>query len=110
MFDEAYAKFKSSLFYHFSKYPRFSSFLQQLIILPSSLWHYIQNIQQILVKINEKPRYPFLLISALFAENHNNLVENDGITSILFIETKLFYIKHSKISYYNHIYHQNSFG
>ena len=32
--------------------------------------------------IVKKPKYPFLLFSALFEENNQNLVKNEGINSI----------------------------
>ena len=37
--------------------------------------------------IVNKPKYPFSLFSALFEENNQNLVKNEGINSILYIET-----------------------
>ena len=38
--------------------------------------------------IFKKPKYPFSLFSALFAENNQNLVKNEGINSILCIKTE----------------------
>ena len=35
------------------------------------------------VNINKKPRYSFLLFSALLAENHQKFTKNDGITLFL---------------------------
>ena len=37
--------------------------------------------------IVKKPKYPFLLFSALFEENNPNSAKNEGINSILCIET-----------------------
>ena len=36
----------------------------------------------------KKPKYPFWLFSALIEENNQNLVKNEGINSILCIETE----------------------
>ena len=47
----------------------------------------------IIVKI---PKYPFSLFSALFEENNQNLVKNEGINSILCIETEPIKIKTGK--------------
>ena len=46
--------------------------------------------------IVKKPRYPFSLFSALFEENDQNLVKNEGINSILCIETEQMKIKPGK--------------
>ena len=46
--------------------------------------------------IIKKPRYPFSLFSALFEENNQNLVKNEGIDSILCIETDTIKIKTGK--------------
>ena len=46
---------------------------------------YLRKIK-VFVNISKKPKYPFLLFSALFAENHQKFNKNDGITSILLID------------------------
>ena len=46
--------------------------------------------------IVQKPKYPFSLFSALFEENNQNLIKNEGINSILHIETGPFKIKYGK--------------
>ena len=46
--------------------------------------------------IVKKPKYPFSLFSALFEENNQNLVKNEGINSILCIETEPNKIKTGK--------------
>ena len=46
--------------------------------------------------IFKKLKYPFSLFSALFGENNQNLVKNEGINSILYIETGPFKIKYDK--------------
>ena len=46
--------------------------------------------------IVKKPNYPFSLFSALFAEKKQNLVKNEGINSILCIQTEPIKIKLGK--------------
>ena len=46
--------------------------------------------------IVKKPKYPFLLFSALFEENNQNLVKNEEIISILCIQTEQIKIKTGK--------------
>ena len=46
--------------------------------------------------IVKKPKYPFLLFVALFEEINQNLVKNEGINSILCIETEPMKIKPCK--------------
>ena len=43
-----------------------------------------------------KPKYPFSLFSTRFEENNKNLVKNEGINSILCIETEPIKIKTGK--------------
>ena len=64
--------------------------------LPSSMQHYISVKYKRLFIIVKKPQYPFLLFSALFEENNQNLVKNEGINSILCIETEPIKIKTGK--------------
>ena len=73
---------------YFSKYLRLVFKKQKFNILPLRLQHYnSEENQTVFVNIRKKTRYPFLLFSALFAENHQKLNKNDGITSILLIVT-----------------------
>ena len=68
----------------------------------SSLYHL--QVYSIIFQINtldsfiivKKPKYPFSLFSALFEENNQNLDKNEGINSILYIETGPFKIKYGK--------------
>ena len=46
--------------------------------------------------IVKNPKYPFLLFSALFKENNQNLVKNEGINSISCIDTEPSKIKTGK--------------
>ena len=59
--------------------------------------------------IVRKPKYPFSPFSALFEENNQNLVKNEGMNSILCIETEPIKIKSGKTTYYNLIYHLDIF-
>ena len=54
--------------------------------------------------IAKKPKYPFSLFSALFEENNQNFVKNEGINSILSIETEPIKIKTGKTTRYILIY------
>ena len=59
--------------------------------------------------IVKKPKY---LFSALFEENNQNLLKNEGINSILClesVETVPIKIKTGKTTYYNLIYHLDIF-
>ena len=48
--------------------------------------------------IVKKPKFPFSLFSALFEENNQDFVKNEGISSSIYIETGPFKIKYGKNS------------